>query len=321
MIIFGGLPDGSLTNRSLNDVFWLLNASSLGRSMSWQAVNPTGRPPAPRLAHSAVYDSTNSRMIVFGGALGRSSPCENDTWILNHANGVAGTPAWLSVAAAGTAPHVRASHAAVYDPGSNRMIIFGGNDCSSGFFNDVWVLSNANGLGGTPTWTQLSPAGAPPSPREHLSAVYDPTNNIMIIFGGVDSDNDVFNDVWTLSNANGTGGTPTWTQLSPSNSPPPGREAPTATYDATNNRMTIFGGASSSALLNDVWVLSGANGVGGPPAWTQLSPTGNVPPAPRYAHTAVYDPASNTMIVFAGQIDYTEIPVNDVFVLQHANGL
>jgi hypothetical protein len=85
--------------------------------------------------------------------------------------------------------------------------------------------------------------------------------------------------------------------------------------------MTIFGGASSSALLNDVWVLSGANGVGGPPAWTQLSPTGNVPPAPRYAHTAVYDPASNTMIVFAGQIDYTEIPVNDVFVLQHANGL
>ena len=63
-----------------------------------------------------------------------------------------------------------------------------------------------------------------------------------------------------------------------------------------------------------------ASGVAGPPAWTQLLPAGNVPPAPRYAHTAVYDPVSNTMIVFAGQIDYSEIPVNDVFVLQHANG-
>ena len=206
MIIFGGLPDGSLTNRSLNDVFWLLNASSLGRSMSWQAVNPTGRPPAPRQAHSAVYDSTNSRMIVFGGALGRSSPCENDTWILNHANGVAGTPAWLSVAAAGTAPLARAAHAAVYDPGSDRMIIFGGSDCFSGVSG---CSATPMGSAGPPRGRSFRQPERLPRHANNLSAVYDPTNNIMIIFGGVNPNNDVFNDVWTLSNANGTGGTPT----------------------------------------------------------------------------------------------------------------
>src|ERR1019366_2427734 len=113
----------------------------------------------------------------------------------NRANG---TPTWSQLSLSGAAPGPRIFHSAVYDPASNRMIVFGGNNCFTAgaqFYNDVWVLSNANGLGGAPAWTQLSPAGAPPSPREHLSAVYDPTNNIMIIFGGVDTDNDVFNDV------------------------------------------------------------------------------------------------------------------------------
>lgn len=101
MIVFGGLPDASV---NLNDVFWLQNASAVSRSESWQAVNPTGRKPDPRVGHAAVYDSTNSRMIVFGGGLGRSSPCENDVWVLSNANGSAGTPAWINTTPSGVAP-------------------------------------------------------------------------------------------------------------------------------------------------------------------------------------------------------------------------
>jgi hypothetical protein len=322
MIIFGGLPDAYLTTQNLNDVFWLSNAAGTGRSMAWQAVNPTGPAPAKRSGASAVYDSTNSRMVVFGGGLGRTSPCENDTWVLGNANGTAGTPAWSSLTPSGSAPPVRWSHAAVYDPGSNRMIVFGGNGCFEADYNDVWVLTNANGLGGTPTWTQLSPAGTPPSQRAYMPAVYDPTNNIMIVFGGSNEFGSTpLNDVWTLSNANGLGGTPQWTQLNPAGTLPAGREGDSAIYDATNNRMTIFGGSNGSALLNDVWVLTGANGISGTPAWVQLSPSGAIPPEPRASHTAVYDAATNVMIVFGGEIDSLEIPCNDVFVLQNANGL
>lgn len=279
-------------------------------------MNPAGRPPARRAGASAVYDSTNSRMIVFGGALGRSSPCEDDTWVLSNANGAAGTPTWSSLTPVGSLPAVRWSQAAVYDPNSNRMIIFGGNNCFSGFFNDVWVLTNANGLGGTPSWTQLSTLGTPPSPRANMPAVYDPTNNTLIIFGGGG-----LNDVWTLSNANGLGGTPQWTQLQPSGSLPAGRSGQSATYDVSNNRMTIFGGNNGSAPFGDVWVLSGANGIDGTQAWTQLFPAGTVPAEPRDGHTAVYDPVTNNMIIFGGLIDAQEIPTNDVFVLQNANGL
>jgi hypothetical protein len=200
------------------------------------------------------------------------------------------------------------------------MIIFGGNGCFHTSYSDVWVLSNANGLTGTPAWAQLAPTGSSPSARYGASAVYDPTNNVMLIYGG-EASGTFPGDLWILSHANGFGGTPAWTQLTVPGAAPAGRAYSSAVYDAVNNRMTIFAGGTSSGLLNDVWVLSNANGLGGTPTWTQLTPSGSIPPAPRTSHTAVYDAAANVMTIFGGLIDPQEIPANDVFVLQHANGL
>jgi hypothetical protein len=280
MLVFGGthVPD-------FNDL-WSLTTSG---SPQWTSVTPAGVIPAGRVGHSAVYDAANSRMTIFGGGLGQSSPCANDVWVLSNANRVNGTPTWTQLAPTGTAPVPRIFHTSVYDPASNRMMVFGGNNCFSAgavFHNDVWVLSNANGLGGTPAWTQILPAGTPPPTRENLSTVYDAASNRMIVFGG--SNGTVFNDVWILSNANGLGGVPAWTQLLPAGTLIPARNAHTAVYDPASNRMTVFGGGNSSVSFTDVWVLSNANGLTGIAAWTQLSlttPTGIVMDKPR----AVYD--------------------------------
>ncbi len=70
------------------------------------------------------------------------------------------------------------------------------------------------------SWTQLSPTGVPPSVRDHHSAVYDSANNRMMVFAGDDGSCSGGNDVWVLSNADGTGGTPVWTQLNPTGGPP-----------------------------------------------------------------------------------------------------
>ena len=313
MIVFGGVlgaGPNATTNENFNDV-WRLN-----RNLSWTSMSPAGTPPAPRSGPSAVYDDRNNRMIVFGGGLGFASPCENDVWILTNANDKGGTPTWTQLSPSGSPPAPRARHTAVYDPHSNRMIVFGGNNCFSTNLADVWVLSNANGLGGTPTWTQLSPSGASPDPRSQLSAVYDHASNRMIIFGG-ESAAGYNNDVWVLSHANGIGGTPTWTQMSPSGTIPPGRTGHSAVYDATNNRMTIFGGGNATNLA-DAWVLSTANGIGGTPSWTQLGPFAIFPEG-RVFHTAVYDPSTNDMTIFGG---YTALgATNNVWVLHHANGL
>src|SRR5205823_14578253 len=88
------------------------------------------------------------------------------------------------------------------------------------FFNDVWVLTNANGTGGNPEWIQLAPLGGPPAERFTHTAVYDPATNRMTIFGGGNSING-FNDVWVLTNANGTEQQlPSWIQLFPTGTLP-----------------------------------------------------------------------------------------------------
>ena len=201
--------------------------------------------------HSAVYDPATNRMIVFGG----NNACEdarNDVWVLEDANGY-GTPNWIELTPS-NAPILpgggsSGGHSAVYEA-NNRMIVFIGVWCCA---NDVYVLENANGLGGTPTWIQLSPIGTPPSARAGQTAVYDPGSNQMILFGGLVGN--FANDVWVLEDANGDG-TPEWIELSPAGGPPVVRESHTAIYNPAANRMTVFGGRTSGQSLNDVWVLT-----------------------------------------------------------------
>jgi len=212
-------------------------------------------------------------------------------------------------------------HSAVYDSGTNTMIVFGGLDQTDNLRSATLVETNANGSAGIDagTWTELSvdSFNTPPARIFH-SAVYDQTNNRMIVFGGcADLACDVpLNDTWVLSNANGTGGAPTWTQLAPTGIVPSQRYFQNAVYDASNNRMIVYSGQATGLIsLSDVWVLSNANGLGGTPAWTQLSPTGGAPDAQDQS-AAVYDPTSNTLIVFGGW-NY----VNSVWTLSNANGL
>ncbi|MBI1885541.1 MAG: hypothetical protein HYS09_04400 [Chloroflexi bacterium] len=225
---------------------------------------------------------------------------------------------WSQLAPTGGPPAARFGHTAVYDAANNRMTAFDGDNSNCFSINDLWVLQNANGLGGTPNWAQLSASGGPPPARGRHTAVYDSQNNRMTIFGGLQScsSGTQRNDVWVLSNANGLGGTPAWTELSPTGGPPGARYDHAAVYDANTNRMIVFGGVATTKF-NDVWVLTNANGLGGTPTWSQLTPSGG-PPAGRQGPTAVYDPASNRMVVFGG---LTSAFSNDVWVLTNANGL
>ena len=319
MIVFGGLDIG-LGDEDTNAV--LLYAPATGDG-NWTTLIANGAPgsPAARNGHSAVYDSANNRMIVFGGELFSSQTALNDVWVLSHADGQGGTASWTQLSPSGTPPAARLLHTAVYDAANNLMTVFGGVTTNNQTLSDVWVLSHANGLGGTPTWTKLLPSGGPPSGVYGSSAVYDPANNIMTVFAGINRANTAAtNGVWTLSHANGVGGTPQWTNIVANGAAgsPPKREVQTAVYDVANYRMIIFGGGPlTGGAFNDVWVLANANGLG-TPAWTKLRPTG-VLPGTRFFHTAVYDAINNLMMVFAGDSDEAIYFVT--WVLSDANGL
>ena len=277
LIVFSGSSD-DIGNPHVNDV-WVLSGANGLSSSAWTNLIPNGAAGSPPGRHNAtaVYDSINNRMTVFGGCLGGCLPVDNAVWVLSNANGQGGTPTWQQLSPAGSPPP-RQSHTAVYDSSTNSMIVFGGQNGGGvcGGYNDVWVLSNANGLGGTPAWTQLSPTGTAPIGDQTASAAYDPNTNTMMVFGGSVAGNSCSgnqtNDVYTLSNANGVGGTPVWTKLTPTRKPS-ARNAFAMIYNPASNRLTIFGGGSNKAgIFADTWVLTNANGTGGTPVWTKLSP-------------------------------------------------
>lgn len=308
MFVVGGLasPNGQTGSAAdVNDA-WLLQMDS----NQWSPL--PSLPAAARDSASVIYDPATTNLTVFGG---KSLPvsCYNDAYILFGATG--SSPTWVPVP--GTGPAARGGASAVYDRVSNEMIVFGGR-CNATLYNDVWVLENANGDGGVPTWRQLTTSGTPPSARAFHSAAYDWNTNTMIVFGGRDSSSADLNDTWVLSNANGVGGTPAWTQLSPYGALPPARETQTAVYDPKLDRLMIMGGASNGPVVSDAWVLYNANGMGAAPTWVPL--TFNTPaPEARGGATAVYDDNTGNVTLFGGQPNVGLL--NDLWTLQNAIGI
>ncbi len=297
----------------------LRSTSSGAGGPRWIELNPAGTPPAERAGHSAVLDASSNRLIVFGGRSG--GVLSTELWILTNANGMGGSPTWIQVNAQGGPPLARAGHAAVYDPGTNRMVIFAGT--TENFrLNDVWVLTNANATGaGTPTWIRQSPGGPAPTPRVNVSGIYDPASNRFVIFGGEGPFGgpppNVLGDTWVLTNANGTGaGAQAWIQLSPTGPAPAARTNSSAAYDDVNNRMIVFGGSATGGCvpLNDVWVLTHANGLGGAPAWSQLS-SGATQPQARLTPNIGYRSPTNRLVIFGGAGSSCVPAFNDVWVL------
>jgi hypothetical protein len=324
MIIFGGMGGISNGRPLLNDV-WLLSGANGSAGAGWTQLNPGGTAPSPRGERRTAYDPGTNRMILFGGNpnVGNCFGITNDLWVLTNANGQGGTPSWIQLAPS-TAGPIRQYPSQVYDPTSNTLIVFGGltNACQLPYTNDVWLLSGANGAGATPSWSQAVTAGSPPPARTGHSAVYDPTTNSMIVFAGAGPGGDasgLFNDVWILAHATGVSGTPTWTQLTPAGTAPPGRSGHTSVYDVNANTMTVFGGAEAGRNGNDVWVLTHANGMGGMPTWSQLVPSGGSAPGRAY-HAALYDPLTSRMTVYAGIDACNCTLLGDVWVLTDANG-
>ena len=251
-----------------------------------------GPPPGARSEATAILDPVRDRMVVFGGDAGGLN---NETWTLSLSD-----PTWSLLVPAGTPPSARSGHSAIYDPVRDRMLVFGGSDGSRR--DDVWALSLAD----PPTWTRLTPLGAPPPPRQDHSAIYDPVRDRMIVYGGL-SPSGERNDVWALALA----GVPTWGPLVPSGAIAPQRRGHGAVYDPARDRMLVYGGTRTQPY-GDVMSLQ----LNGPPVWTvELSPIPGYGPTPRAGHAMVYDPSRDRVWVVGGDSGTLE---NDAWTLTPA---
>jgi len=228
VLVFGGQAGGFF-----NDV-WAFDTAK----ETWQKIETKGTAPAARYGTSAVIDTrTNQLIITHGFATSRF----DDSFALDLA-----TNTWSRISPKDDVPLKRCLHEAVYDAGTDRMILFGG--CSSGFGpcpqGDLWSLD----VGGK-DWNEVFPRGIKPSPRSNPALVGDEAGRL-ILFGGLTSDGPS-DDVWSLDIASGE-----WTGLDPSGSAPAARSSHDAVWNLETEQMIVFGGRGSGGALNDLWVLT-----------------------------------------------------------------
>ena len=272
MIVYGGVYDiDPSADRPENDV-WSL---SLTGGTSWSHLSPGGVLPSFGDNHEAVYDAAHQRMRVFGGYGGA-----DETWSLSLNSG----PTWAQENTGGIGPRSRVAHSMILDRAAQRVVVFGGQS-NYGTLGDVWT----HPISGPGAWTRLIPAGGHPTRRGH-AAVYDSVGNRMVISGGFDDKSHALQDTWALSLT----GTPTWSQLSPSGTPPPGRSDPASAYDRVRRRLLVWSGHDSASFvpLNDLWALS----LSGSGSWTHIVAGGDAP-NPIDIFTAAYDSQGDEFVV------------------------
>jgi hypothetical protein len=122
LIIFGGKD----TSQAFDESWQFLLTSSQGEWIKLQTTNS----PSARYGSSAVRDTLDGKMIVYGGF---SSSNLNELWQLDVQ-----TKAWAKIVPEGSnSPSSRREHMSIYHSGKSSMNIFGGFGT---FSTDVWRL-------------------------------------------------------------------------------------------------------------------------------------------------------------------------------------
>jgi len=291
--------------------FVLSGAAGLAGTPTWSTYPAPGHPVQKNAA--AAYDPSTNALILYGGCNGGCWPITNQVWVLNHANGVGGSPAWSLLPTSGGPPAARHAMARGYDPASHRLVIFGGQDGGGNggaTYPDVWVLTNADGSAGSSTWVQIFPDNAPPPGQYAPSSWYDVASNRLMVAGGAaQGTGTATNAVWALTNANGLGGTPHWVNLIPESAAgsPSGFLYRPAAYDAADNRAILVESGTSN-----VWLITNANGLGGAAAYSHVTLTTG-PSGLTDNLDAPYDAANHRLTIVSG--------ATQIFVLGSADAV
>ncbi len=177
VVLFGGVANlvaGDNTPTLFNDA-WAWDGSN------WTQKFPQVSPPV-RLGHSMAYDSTRSRVVLFGGA-DENGNALGDTWVWDGSNWTQESPK--------ASPPARGFAAMAYDSIHDQSILFGGAGATSLLLVDTWLWDGTN-------WTQESPLAQPPG-RITPAMAYDSPRGQAVLFGGIETNQGLFGDTWTWS--------------------------------------------------------------------------------------------------------------------------
>jgi M6 family metalloprotease-like protein len=234
--------------------------------MDWNKLTITDAPIAPYMDMAPF--TTRGESILYGGGANSAK----DTWGWN------GT-AW-SMKAPAHNPGRLDGHAMAYDPGHDRIVLFGGVS-DAGISGATWTWDGSD-------WAQLHPQHSPPARTNH-AMVYNPASHEIVLFGGSSVESSPANDTWEWDGTD-------WTKKV-SAMAPPSRERAAMAYDAARNEIVLFGGSRDEhsslhpVFFSDTWVWDGAQ-------WRQKATS--TMPTPRTGARMQYDPVLGQVVLIGG---------------------
>jgi Galactose oxidase, central domain/Carbohydrate-binding module family 5/12/Kelch motif len=183
-------------------------------------------------------------------------------------------------------PDPQKEHTAVWDAGNGRMLVFGGHDR-----NDLLAYDPD-----TDAWTVLSPNGTLPCGRSCHSAIYDPKQEVMVVFGGrfgTYGSYTYLNDLWLYDCVEDE-----WKEISPTGTPPSARANHVAVLRTSDHTMIILQGDSADSHQIHVLDLDSN-------AWSVWTPSFSPDPVggrfPFRRTAGAYDPINDQIIIVGGQ--------------------
>jgi DNA-binding SARP family transcriptional activator len=316
LLLLGGQIDARTHSFApLGQEVWRLSGLRVGQRATWTRIATAPGPhPTDRWLFGASYDTPHDRIVLHGGGLGQTSPCTNDTWILEHASGLEQAPVWRQVSYRGSTPPARGGFDQIFDAAHRRLIVFAGHDCIYPHFDDTWVLAFDDETLTSGEWSRLWPDSSAGIPRERdlYAAAYDTASGRMFVFGGRASML-ASSELWALEHANGLGGRAAWRRVECAGEPP-ARISAAATYDAKRDVWTLVGGTDENAnVTRDVWMLRGVGRDLSHCRWEHPTAVGRVP-AERSAANAMLLPESRGIVLFGGSFDST--PLGDTWLMR-----
>jgi hypothetical protein len=229
---------------------------------SFTELTPQNPPLSGAWGGGFVWDRERDEGVLFGGVASGSNTAWRytaDDWVDTGASG----PTGLELCAL------------AWDDARKVVVLFGG-DAGGGPLAETWTWNGA-------TWSQLSPATAPPARSGH-GLSWDPVGQRVLLFGGEDAARDKLADTWAWD---GT----TWTELVPTTSPPP-RTRFAQAFERSHGLLTIFGGYDQdNGYLGDAWSFDGTS-------WHERPLLEG--PGPRFGARLVYDEAREELFLFGG---------------------
>lgn len=165
----------------------------------------------------------------------------------------------------------RSNHGTSFDPVTGKVVIVGGFDGSA--FDDTWTWDGVE-------LVEVQPATRPPSGT--WATTYDSLRARTI--GVVQTSNG--RQTWSFDGS-------TWSQVA-TTAQPQGQYGVTLTYDPTRDRVVAWAGTSPSSA--DVWEFDGSD-------WSRITVTLPVPRFSLSHPSIVYDPDSDSCVVFQAIFD------------------